>query len=306
MRLAAWGLLVCLAMAGAVTLATPAWAQAGTSGPVVRVDRSQAAPGEDVRVTLEGFAARSVTLTVCGNQARRGSTDCDMTGSTSRGIRPDGTAIAVLRITSPPVPCPCIIRASSMGNDQVAVIPIDVVGHPVSPVVGGPSFEQAMALSVTANPASEGAVGALRSSLGGATWYEVRVQVTNRSTTPVGDLRLTGSAGRDGSSQLVELDLSDPGDLAPGQTWEEVVRARLPAFAHGDVVWSATLFGSGPSITASETTSTMPLALFLLGAVFVADVLLILVRTIRRRGHRGSADPVAEVPAHEDRVLDTV
>ena len=72
------GLLVGLAVA------VPAAAQSVTDGPGVVPDATDLQIGQRVRMTITGFEAPVIVMAVCGNEARRGSVDCDNLGSQAR------------------------------------------------------------------------------------------------------------------------------------------------------------------------------------------------------------------------------
>jgi hypothetical protein len=65
---------------------------------------------------------------------------------------------------------------STSTNDQVAIVPIVIIGHPVAPVVN-PDVSERLPLdvSVVANESSEGFFEVVRSSLGGAINYDVTI-----------------------------------------------------------------------------------------------------------------------------------
>ena len=62
-----------LVAASLVAFATTAHATPSTSGPAVSLDRTVVADGERVVLTIDGFDTLHVTISVCGNEARRGS-----------------------------------------------------------------------------------------------------------------------------------------------------------------------------------------------------------------------------------------
>lgn len=180
------------------------------TAPFVELDRYQFRPGAQVKVTVGGFSSRTVTVSVCGNEARSGSSDCNMPESEGIGIDSAGEVeIAEMSIAAPPVPCPCILRAASPNNDEVAVADISLIGHPVAPVTGGEEFQQPIAVTVHAEPAGAG-WGWLRSSLGGATDYAVSIKVENTATYAVDDLEITGTAGGGEGDVEVNLEIPSP------------------------------------------------------------------------------------------------
>ena len=65
-----------------------------TNGPTITVDRPSIKAGDRVLVTLDGFEGTAVTISVCGNEARRGSADCNLTASEGLGLDLDDEAIS--------------------------------------------------------------------------------------------------------------------------------------------------------------------------------------------------------------------
>ncbi len=118
--------LALLALFGVVALGAFAPGTAHASdGPKVTLDRPEAAPGEKVLVSMSGFtAARGVSISVCGNLARRGSADCAMASSQGIGDRSVSRRhVAELLVQPPPLPCPCLVRVTSTSGDEFAVAP---------------------------------------------------------------------------------------------------------------------------------------------------------------------------------------
>lgn len=291
-------LLLLLVVATVGLTSARASAAEGTTGPVVSLDRYEISPGDRVVLTIGGFESNAVTITVCGNGARRGSSDCNMVASEGRRLSRDGgTTLAELPVAAPPVPCPCVIRVSTADNDQVAIAPITLVGHPVAPVVAPDTPDlQPLDISIVANELAGGLSGSVQSSLGGATTYEVTVMVRNRTTGPIEQVRLSGSAGRGENDEAVVLGLSDPGRIGPSQTWRETVQVELPAPVFGSAQWRVTVSGAGPSVTAIDETSHLPVLLLVIIVVFLLDLSYLAVRMVRRsvgRIRKGSDDQSA-------------
>lgn len=268
-----------------VGLPTPGLASSSSfSAPSVELDRYEFKPDDVVILTIAGFQARAVTVTVCGNDGRRGSADCNMTASEGVGLDGNGgSQLVQMPIAAPPVACPCIIRASSQNNDEIAVAAITLIGHPVDLVVGGSTPTQTLVASIVAERASTGVLGWLRSSLGAATTYDVAVTVRNSSTVAVGKIAIDATVGRgDGDIQRT-LVIEPPAEIGPGETWEQVVQADLPAPVYGNAEWRVDVSSEGRTVTAADATSHMPGLLILLVVVLVLDLLVLAVRFVTRR-----------------------
>ena len=285
------GALMALAVAGSAA------AQSTTTGPTVVLAADELAPDARLDFQLEGFVGSSVIITVCGNDARRGSVDCNLIESEGLRLnREGGITASSIPVPVPPAPCPCLVQVMDSDAGQLAVTPLVIIGHPVAPTVGPAGFVQPLVVEITADKADVGISDRLRSSAAGATLHDVTVKVRNRSTLPVERVVLSGSGGRDANDDLVVLGLDDPGTIEPGQTWEGTVKAELPSPVWGDYVWQATASGTGPSVTATTTTNHRPWLLIVLIIVFIIDVLIIAVRLIMRFRHR--PDPADAGESH--------
>jgi len=283
---------LCPVLVGSAVLAAPQVAaqSSTTTGPVVILDRDEIVPGDRVGLSIDGFDAVNVTISVCGNEARRGSVDCNMFASEGLRLDTDGTStIAQIPIAAPPAPCPCVIRVSSRTNDEIAVAPIVLTGHPVAPVTEGSTLSNLLAVSITARAAPEGLLARGKASLGGAATYEVTVTVKNRSTVTLRQVSLAGSAGRS-DDDLAVLVLDDPGVIAAGQTWQQVVDVEVPAPSLGSIEWRLAASGAGATVTATDVTRQRPLLLMGMVMLLVLDLgVLAIRRTVRRRAGREAA-----------------
>lgn len=297
--------LVALAALVVVVAGASVDAQSQVSGPTVVPERYELRIGERVRMTLDGFTARGVTMVFCGNDGRRGSVDCNMRGGQGREINQDGTPTpAEMEVAEPPAPCPCIIRVSSQDNREIAVAPVTLVGHPVADVEGGTEFVQALAVDIDATESDVGVGDGIRSSLGGPTAYDVTVEVRNQATFVVDDVRATASFNRLRYDDVRNVVIENPGTLQPGEVWTQTVQVEIPSLTFGDVEWRIDATGAGPPVTAVETTVKQPILLYVVGLLLLADLLFLLwrfvARRLRRRGSRRPAEtedrPFAESP----------
>ena len=272
-----------------------ALAQTDVSGPTVALDRYELTPGELVSLTIDGFQTDFVTMTFCGNDGRRGSVDCNMQASLAREINPDGApTLSDIRVAAPPAPCPCIIRVSSQDNQEIAVASVTIVGHPVGPVVQAPTSSQPLTVAIAAEAARQGFRDELRSSLGGATTWEVTVQVKNQGTFTIDNVGVSSTVTRLRYDDVRTIDIPSAGQLEAGETWEQVIQVDMPALTFGEVEWAATASGAGPSVSATDSTSSRPFLLIVLAIVLIVDLLVLTVRLIarvrRRRAFEGPKD----------------
>ena len=261
------------------------------TGPTITLDKAEAAVGENVRVSISGFEAAYVTVSVCGNEARRGSSDCSTTGSVSVEVHHDGTETwTVFPVSTPPFGCPCAIRVFSSLNDEVGVVPFTVTGHPVEPVQSGRDLNQPL-VSVSVEPlrAPDGVIASLRSSLGGPTNYAVEVVVKNLTSEVLSNVALSGSVGRGENDELATLDVVDPGSIGPGQSSTQTVNVMVPSPTYGTFHWRVTASGAGPSVTALATERPTPWLLILAILALAAIVALLITRVIVLRRLRRAA-----------------
>ena len=264
-------------------------AQGTTSGPVVALDRNEIDPGQRVVLNIDGFESLNVTISVCGNEARRGSVDCNMYASEGLKLDTDGTSTVIqIPVAAPPSPCPCVIRVSNRTFDEIAIAPITLIGHPVAPVVETPGQQGALDVTISANAAPPGLFSKARASMGGPATYEVTVTVKNTSTVPLPTVSLAGSVARSGD-QLATLALDDPGSIEPGRTWQQVVMAEVPGPSFGSLQWRVDASGAGPTVTAVGSTEQRPLLLIVVILFLVADVFLLAIRFVIRRRQRAQS-----------------
>ncbi|MGH9085493.1 MAG: hypothetical protein ACRDYW_08575 [Acidimicrobiales bacterium] len=299
-RLVLGGVWVLALLAGAQATAS---AQDGerAEGPSVSVDRPSVLPGERVVVTLSGWSGRVVTLSMCGNLARRGSADCNMIASQGVPLDRGGrVTVAEMTVVAPSVSCPCLVRASSPTNDQLAVAPIELVGVPIAPVVGDGAAD-ALEVHLVAAVVEGGLIERVRAALGGPTRFDVTVTVRNRSTETIPLVTLGGTMSR-GGSDVGSLDLAPVRDLAPAQVWEHTLQADVPAPALGELAYSVSANGAGTTAQAAWRARRAPLLLLLLVSIVVVDVAVMVVRGLRRRRSKArGAESLPPVVAHTPR-----
>lgn len=282
-------------MGTAPSTSEPTSTSPSTSTPLVSVEPASAAPGDTVTLTVTGFRGRAVTAAVCGNEARRGSGDCDMLTSVSIVLNGDGSpTIAVIPVASPPAPCPCVVRVTTADFGQIAVADLDIVGHDVAEPVDSTEPTGGLTATVDARRADTGLTDRLRAGLGGAAAFEVTITLTNTTSAPLEDLTASGSFGRSESDFLGELVLDPPARLAPGQTWQQVLRVEVPARVFGTIVWRVEASAGTRTDRATQTVEQRPGILIALVLVLVADLGILATRwRIRRRRRPRDEDPIA-------------
>lgn len=281
---------VVLGAIGALGVLAGVTTASASEGPSITLDRVEVAPGDPVIVSLRGFRGQVATVAVCGNLARRGSADCNMPTAQAERIRHDDPlTFTQLLVQPPPVPCPCLVRASTTANEEFAVASLVVLGHPVAPVVDseqGPLVD----VAIESRRISGGVVASLRSWLGGPTRYDVTVSVRNRTTGVLSNVALAGGARSGLDDEAASLHLERPGQIEPGQTWTQSLEVEVPAPVLGGLTWWARASGAGESVAAGVTTSHIPWLFLVLLALLAGDLTAIGVRFVSRR-RRVVGDP---------------
>lgn len=117
--------------------ATPA--PAASARTEIVVPPGPLAIGQQVTVTLRGWPAGTVHLTICGNDARRGTLDCAEGQATHAQVPAAGTVGTPILLTAPPVACPCLLRARSLtgAGQATAALPLPGVTAPPAPAPTG-------------------------------------------------------------------------------------------------------------------------------------------------------------------------
>jgi hypothetical protein len=303
------GLAACAIAVSAGVTGQPAFAAPTGSEqllPAVELSSNEVDPDDMILVTIAGFSSRTVTVTVCGNGALRGSGDCNMAASESTRINDDGSPRHVeLIVSAPPMPCPCLIRVSSPTNDEAAVAPITITGHPSAEPIAGSQTDLPLVVSMRASPVTDGFVDSVRSSLGGPTTFDVTITIRNTATELVDGISVSASAGRRPGHVLAVIDVPPPPAIAAGATWEQTVRVDLPAPVWGDVRWAADISGGDNTVEATDHTSSLPVLLIVAIGVLLFVVVALswrLVLRVRRRraGERALPKQLGDGTANYD------
>ena len=279
-------------VAGAVLLASVlATAQASFAADSPRaaleLSTQHAAPGEYVVARLDRWPAGVVMLSTCGNAARRGSRDCDLLGAQSVKVARVGPTIFDLKLTVPPVGCPCVVRASDSSNAVVRTVPFVLLGVSDGPELadtgaGAPSVR----VTAKVEDADASWLRSASSAVGAGGTRRLVVTVRNTGASDVSGLRMNAIVGRDEHSGSVASTRSLP-TLAAGRSRRFVMSVDLPTPTFGDYVVYGSVAGTTTSVPFRATTSSEPWALWLL----VPIGLLITARLLRRRERRRATAP---------------
>ena len=279
----------------AATNSTPSTATSAASGkpssegpaPSIGLIVKEIAVGSTVSIRLSDFTAKVLTVTVCGNEGRRGSVDCNVPDAKTVEVPSDSKIfLADFIVTKPPAPCPCIIQVASDRFDEVAVAAFTLLGHPIAPVVDSGKGTIPLQVSIVAEPADDGLWARARTSLAGATWYDVTVIVQNTSASVLQGTAIAVEVGRNTEDSIKDVAFPKIDDIAPRGTWRQTVRLRLPSPTYGTYVWRATTTAFGLSTTATTTTKNQPTLFVVLAGIFGLAVLTLVVRLMLRLARR--------------------
>ncbi len=269
----------------------------------VQVTPPSAAPGSVVLVTLERWPEGAVNVSICGNDARRGSQDCDQISTAGMAVR-DGAAQVRLLVPFPPVGCPCVVRATTPNNGFVQTTPLEIPGVPLTEPLknsGGPASAKTIQVATRVRTPSVDLVGALQSLVAGPSPRELVVTVTNHGAEPVDGLRVVGAVGRrrtDGEP----IESTEVGELVAGESRRIVMPFALSTPAWGSYEAFGSVYGTRSPIRFSARTTNDPWGI----QVALPLILLVWARIERRRRRRRrvlvvatdpSATPAADVAA---------
>jgi hypothetical protein len=204
--------------------------------PVVKLSTSQAGTGGSITVTGSGWRPRALLMIlICGQSVpSRG-----VTGGTNSCANADGRAVTTdakgrfsrkLPVAEPPVPCPCVVHATTVqGRKAEADAIFQVAGHAVEPL---PVDAAGGRLSVLTDTRLEGSGGLL-------TWFgapparELVFTVGNVGTSPVKNPVFQVGTSHGVFAPQWE-DQQWRGTIQPGRKARITLPVELAAGAHGD------------------------------------------------------------------------
>jgi len=292
-----WWRLAVLPLVAVVPVNDEAPPVGDTAGPVVQARPERAEPGERIDVSVSGFTSLSVTAAFCGNNALRGSGDCNM--AASEGNETDAANLVsrfTMVVSEPPTDCPCVLWVLGANQAEMALVPFEVIGHPIGPLVKPPTLAGLIDATVKAVEDPAGPMAAAVASLGGDTTYAITLQVRNRSAETLSAASARGTARDADGNAVVSFDLGTSPPIAPGQTWTSTAQARIPAPTLGEMQWEVDVVGVGPSLQATTTTVHRPLLLIVVLCMAVICLSMFVARRLIRRHAARSEAAVAEAP----------
>ncbi len=195
------------------------------------MEASATTVGAPVVVRGEGWpAARLAQVQVCGNQARRGSPDCDQGRAVTVPVEADGSFATLLTLAVPPVACPCVVRATSAGGPQSVVVPITLDGTSPEARVVDPADRRDRRLEIVGAEIAGG--GPWTAWFGAPPRRTVSFTVRNVGNVVVADPAFTIAVGR-GEHPSGLVDAPRLGSLAPGEERVFVVSLDFGPVAFG-------------------------------------------------------------------------
>jgi hypothetical protein len=263
--------------------------------------------GRRVRtVELGNWPSGVATVSVCGDDDRRGTADCDLTGAQSIGVAPDHVSTVFLPTAPPPIGCPCVVRVSLADNSAVHTVPVDLPGVPFlrpDEVPPGPPVLPS-ANDVTVEAHVDEVPGEPRdralAAFAGPVDRVLVLTVHNGGATPVSSVTLTAVVGPDDrSGEQIALP-PVPGPIAPGEERTVTAPFTIAAPAIGTSVVHGSLLGMDRPSSFRAVTGNRPWGI---AAVALGILILLLASSVRSsRRRRGAAAPprspaVPEAPA---------
>lgn len=266
--------------------------------PTLTVSTPRGDLGQQVTVTENGWTDTSV-VTLCGNAGRRGAPDCDQIGGAGFPISENGPESRLITLRRPPVPCPCVLRAATPGEDIVVTVPIELIGVETAPLSPLDTVERGgLKVSATVVAGKASIANLLRSGLGGPTRRILVLRVTNNSPARLDGITVSAAVGRtaQGGDTLQAPNIDA---LEPGESRSYSVPVSLDAPSYGSYKVFGTVYSPAGPATFSVTTRTTPGLLYLLVVVLVADLVALGAMRARRRhqqSEQGATNPAIEAP----------
>jgi hypothetical protein len=252
---------------------------ASSDSPTVVAVPASAQIGQQLALDGRGWnPGEQVFVAVCGRRAMDLSADCAQDAGVISAAMPDGTLRGLIYAAKPPVPCPCVLLASSLDSGHVAM------GDLVLPGV------KTVALPAEAQK-SEPVAPLIESVhlVGGTRWQEwfgaapkrtLVVTLRNPANSPT-RIALTASRGRDAQSGDFAAS-ANVASLAPRTDLTMRVTVTLAPFALGTYHVHGVADGTSGSSRFDTTTRVIPAAAFGLLAL-IALYLLRAFRALARR-----------------------
>lgn len=245
---------------------TPSGSVSPTSAPI----------GGSVTVAGTGWPADSlVGIEVCGNGARRGSSDCAPSAGAVAGANSTGQFASPVTILEPPVPCPCVVKLTGLSTPATVLLPLTISGHPDVGAGQSAGIDVVRDLEISSMSVDGG--GSFTSWLGGTTERTLVMTVRNTGNVAITDPRVVLAVGK-GSDPTGIIPSPSLGTIPGGTQTTYRIPFEVGPLAFGDYTVTASIPGFAPPVQASTSTTVYPWLLLIIPAVLVVQLVLILVR----------------------------
>lgn len=273
---------------------------AQTTDPTVAIDRTGTAAGETILITGTGWpSGASLIVELCGHGGLRGSVDCDVAHQRTAGVGPSGTFSVELTSGQPPVPCPCVVKATDQSSQIAATAPIAVAGVATLPITAD-DVAAVRALEISAMTITGGQRWAELFGAGGRRVLEVTLVNTGPLAIDAPKVNVSWGSGSnpDGFVKPPEVDR-----MEPGASQILTIPLHRSALTFGAQTAVVEVQGLGSPVVARASTTGYPWGLLVVALVVLQLLLLRLRDRLRRRVHRGH-EPTLEDPALDRVVLE--
>jgi hypothetical protein len=273
---------VCVAMLG-VPLLGSLPAAAAPRGQLT-VTPESVTPGESVDIIGFSLAPSAVyQVTVCGDEARRGSADCSQASSQTRTTSAKGSWGAQLVVSVPPVPCPCVVAAFPNTGGVPVTTPLDIVGAPTGPLLPIPA-----PLTFSVSQAQLQGSGPWQSFFGASAKRTLVLTVHNGSTQSVFDPPISVRLGK-GANPTQIVPTQPLGTIPAGGVRSFQIPVTFPAFAVGTYVVAGEVGYAGSEATfRSNGDFVAPWGAYITAILILTAIIWWIYVRIRRRLHRRS------------------
>ena len=301
-RLAATALVAVLATTCAVAAVVMEPAAARTLGPPrISATPSTVRPGDSVRVGANDLAPLTdYQVEVCGNGGFGTSAECNQASTITAATSELGQFSVVLRLQSPPVPCPCVVKAlllqstAAGPSEQEVSTPITILGMPTATPrppsnIGNPS-------GLVVDRADLVGARSWAEWFGGAPHRTLVLELRDAGANLIPSTPFVLRSGPKGHPTQIESAPVVP-PLHPGQVVSYRVPVTFPILAHGDYVVVGTLGSAGQTVKFRVTTPLMPWGIvFTLGFVVLVALGLLIWRIVRPRRGQTDGEAVDGIP----------
>jgi hypothetical protein len=261
--------------------------------PSVAIDRTGAAPGDEVLVTGGGWPnGASLVVELCGQGGLRATLDCDVSRQRTAGVGPSGTFTVTLTLGRPPVPCPCVVKATDQASRVAATAPLAVAGIPTVPLTDA-ERHSARTLEISSIEITGGGRWAELFGAGGRRILEVTLVNTGPAAIDAPKVTIAWGPGSrpDG---FVPPPETEP--MASGDTQTLTVPLDRAALTIGKQTAVVEIQGLAEPYSARASTVAYPWGLLAVALVLLQLLLLAIRNRVRHRLHRQPAHP-ADGPA---------